>query len=117
MELFSFARYSANRSMPFRLSIPYVADQPFMALLFPALWKTTRSLAAIKSYIVDGLKDPVIGRKNEMERVIQILCRRTKNNPVLLGGHRQYRVECFRFFCFAFKPNRPFQSFAECVSR
>src|SRR5438270_2246646 len=29
--------------------------------------------------------DPVIGRKNEIERVIQVLCRRTKNNPVLLG--------------------------------
>lgn len=29
--------------------------------------------------------DPVIGRKGEIERVIQILCRRTKNNPVLLG--------------------------------
>src|SRR5476651_2131643 len=32
-----------------------------------------------------GDLDPVIGRKNEIERVIQILCRRTKNNPVLLG--------------------------------
>jgi ATP-dependent Clp protease ATP-binding subunit ClpC len=30
-----------------------------------------------------GEMDPVIGRKNEIERVIQILCRRTKNNPVL----------------------------------
>src|SRR5512147_2091944 len=29
--------------------------------------------------------DPVIGRQNEIERVIQILSRRTKNNPVLLG--------------------------------
>ena len=29
--------------------------------------------------------DPVIGRANEMERVVQILCRRQKNNPVLLG--------------------------------
>ena len=29
--------------------------------------------------------DPVIGRGNEIERVIQVLCRRTKNNPVLLG--------------------------------
>ena len=29
--------------------------------------------------------DPVIGRSTEIERVIQILCRRTKNNPVLLG--------------------------------
>ena len=32
-----------------------------------------------------GELDPVIGRKMEIERVIQILCRRTKNNPVLLG--------------------------------
>ncbi|MGD0016165.1 MAG: ATP-dependent Clp protease ATP-binding subunit [Verrucomicrobiia bacterium] len=32
-----------------------------------------------------GELDPVVGRKNEIERVIQILCRRTKNNPVLLG--------------------------------
>ena len=33
----------------------------------------------------NGELDPVIGRKDELERVIQILCRRTKNNPVLLG--------------------------------
>ncbi len=32
-----------------------------------------------------GQLDPVIGRANEIERVMQILCRRTKNNPVLLG--------------------------------
>jgi len=32
-----------------------------------------------------GEMDPVVGRKNEIKRVIQILCRRTKNNPVLLG--------------------------------
>src|SRR6059036_3864851 len=32
-----------------------------------------------------GELDPVIGRRNEIERVIQILCRRTKNNPVLIG--------------------------------
>ncbi|MGP1273164.1 MAG: Clp protease N-terminal domain-containing protein, partial [Phycisphaerales bacterium] len=29
--------------------------------------------------------DPVIGREREIERVVQVLCRRTKNNPVLLG--------------------------------
>ena len=29
--------------------------------------------------------DPVIGRESEIERVIQVLCRRTKNNPVLIG--------------------------------
>jgi len=33
----------------------------------------------------EGKLDPVIGRKDEIERVIQILSRRTKNNPVLLG--------------------------------
>ncbi len=32
-----------------------------------------------------GEMDPVVGRKNEISRVIQILCRRTKNNPVLVG--------------------------------
>ncbi len=32
-----------------------------------------------------GELDPVIGRHNEIERVIQVLCRRTKNNTVLLG--------------------------------
>ncbi len=34
---------------------------------------------------IDGKLDPVIGRKNEIDRVIQILSRRTKNNPVLIG--------------------------------
>src|SRR5690606_10253668 len=33
----------------------------------------------------DGKIDPVIGRAKEIERVIQILSRRTKNNPVLIG--------------------------------
>ena len=33
----------------------------------------------------DGKLDPVIGRDEEIRRVIQILCRRTKNNPVLVG--------------------------------
>ena len=32
-----------------------------------------------------GKLDPVIGRQNEIERVVQVLSRRTKNNPVLLG--------------------------------
>ena len=34
---------------------------------------------------MDGLLDPLIGRDYELERVVQILCRRTKNNPVLIG--------------------------------
>jgi ATP-dependent Clp protease ATP-binding subunit ClpC len=48
----------------------------------PALKAFGRDLTEISR---KGDMDPVIGRKNEIERVIQILCRRTKNNPVLLG--------------------------------
>ncbi len=33
----------------------------------------------------DGKLDPVIGRDNEIRRVVQVLSRRTKNNPVLIG--------------------------------
>src|SRR5262245_1207066 len=48
----------------------------------PALKAFGRDLTEIAR---TGEMDPVIGRFNEIERVIQILCRRTKNNPVLLG--------------------------------
>ena len=34
---------------------------------------------------MDSQLDPLVGREGELERVIQILCRRTKNNPVLIG--------------------------------
>src|SRR3712207_9329397 len=33
----------------------------------------------------DGKLDPVVGRETEIERIMQILSRRTKNNPVLVG--------------------------------
>ena len=48
----------------------------------PALKAFGRDLTEIAK---KGEMDPVIGRAQEIERVIQILCRRTKNNPVLLG--------------------------------
>ena len=48
----------------------------------PALDSFGRDLTQLA---IDDELDPVIGRKNEIERLIQILCRRTKNNPVLLG--------------------------------
>jgi len=34
---------------------------------------------------MDGQLDPLVGREGELERSVQILCRRTKNNPVLIG--------------------------------
>ncbi|MBR5330823.1 MAG: ATP-dependent Clp protease ATP-binding subunit [Akkermansia sp.] len=48
----------------------------------PALSAFGRDLTARAAA---GEMDPVIGRQAELERIIQILCRRTKNNPVLLG--------------------------------
>jgi len=48
----------------------------------PALDSFGRDLTELAR---EGSLDPVIGRANEIERVVQILCRRTKNNPVLLG--------------------------------
>jgi ATP-dependent Clp protease ATP-binding subunit ClpA len=37
------------------------------------------------SLLVKGKLDPVIGREDELQRVIQVLCRRRKNNPILVG--------------------------------
>ena len=39
----------------------------------------------LNEMVRQGKIDPVIGREREIERVIQVLCRRTKNNPALLG--------------------------------
>jgi ATP-dependent Clp protease ATP-binding subunit ClpC len=48
----------------------------------PALDSFGRDLTELAR---NGELDPVIGRQNEIERLVQVLCRRTKNNPVLLG--------------------------------
>ncbi len=48
----------------------------------PALDEYSRDLTKAAA---EGKLDPVIGRKDEIRRVMQILCRRTKNNPCLIG--------------------------------
>ncbi|MBR2865376.1 MAG: ATP-dependent Clp protease ATP-binding subunit [Elusimicrobiaceae bacterium] len=48
----------------------------------PTLDEYTRDLTALAE---KGALDPVIGREDEIERLVQILARRTKNNPVLIG--------------------------------
>jgi ATP-dependent Clp protease ATP-binding subunit ClpC len=48
----------------------------------PALDSFGRDLTELAK---EGSLDPVIGRTTEIERLVQVLCRRTKNNPVLLG--------------------------------
>jgi ATP-dependent Clp protease ATP-binding subunit ClpB len=49
---------------------------------FQSLEKYGRDLTALARA---GKVDPVIGRDEEIRRVIQVLSRRTKNNPVLIG--------------------------------
>ena len=48
----------------------------------PTLDKFSRDMTQMAR---DGKYDPIIGRQDEMDRVMQILCRRTKNNPCLIG--------------------------------
>ncbi|MGK5083174.1 ATP-dependent Clp protease ATP-binding subunit ClpA [Bdellovibrionota bacterium FG-1] len=55
-------------------SIPHVADDPL------ALYTTNLNERAKQGKI-----DPLVGRQNELDRMIQTLCRRRKNNPLLVG--------------------------------
>jgi ATP-dependent Clp protease ATP-binding subunit ClpC len=48
----------------------------------PHLYEFSRDLTEAA---LEGKLDPLVGRDNEIDRVVQILCRRTKNNPVLIG--------------------------------
>jgi ATP-dependent Clp protease ATP-binding subunit ClpC len=57
-------------------------DDPKKPPKTPALAAFGRDLTALAE---QGKLDPVIGRADEIERVMRILCRRTKNNPALLG--------------------------------
>lgn len=61
---------------------PKSKDQSKSKTETPTLDQFGRDLTAIAR---QGKIDPVIGRQKEIERVIQILCRRTKNNPCLIG--------------------------------
>lgn len=71
---------------PRTLSIPLSRRVAYPAVLTPqayqALERYSRDLTAAARA---GKLDPVIGRDDEIRRTIQILSRRTKNNPVLLG--------------------------------
>lgn len=58
------------------------AQEPVKTGKTPAIDAYGRNLNKLAR---EGKLDPVIGRENEIERIIQILSRRTKNNPVLLG--------------------------------
>lgn len=60
----------------------YTGQEPVKTDKTPAIDAYGRNLNKLAK---EGKLDPVIGRKEEIERIVQILSRRTKNNPVLLG--------------------------------
>lgn len=62
--------------------IAHIGPRPHRRSPTPMLDQFSRDLTKLAE---EGKLDPVIGRDKEIERVIQILCRRTKNNPVLIG--------------------------------
>jgi len=57
-------------------------DSPTAESSLQALEKFCRNLTKLAS---EGKMDPVIGREEEIRRTMQVLCRRTKNNPMLIG--------------------------------
>ena len=63
-----------------------------MQFLMAVIWKMDQENVCRSNTVHDltekamlGKLDPMIGRESEMERLMQILCRRTKNNPCLIG--------------------------------
>jgi ATP-dependent Clp protease ATP-binding subunit ClpC len=62
--------------------MPYLFTQDAEKSEVPHLAEFTRDLTADA---VEGKLDPLIGRDAEIDRLVEILCRRTKNNPVLIG--------------------------------
>ena len=82
-ELDESAAPEVDISLPQEMQMP-PSSQPAAAKKSqtPTLDEYTRDLTALAK---KGALDPVIGREDEIERLVQILARRTKNNPVLLG--------------------------------
>jgi len=69
----------ASETAGSRREAPVVAAVPYRT---PTLNSVSRDLTQLAA---EGRLDPVIGRADEIERVVRILARRTKNNPVLIG--------------------------------
>ena len=69
-----------------------LSDDAMLQTIMPIDKKTKRKEGALDFFAsnlthpdIQSSIDPVIGREKEIERMMQILCRRTKNNPILLG--------------------------------
>lgn len=82
LELLGGVGVAGPGAMPFGTAPAQAAGQPRNKSNTPTLDAYGRDLTALAR---EGKLDPVVGREKEIERVIQVLSRRTKNNPVLIG--------------------------------
>ena len=80
--ILQMAKLAASKLGSNYVGAPYPGAEPGEKEGGSALEKFGRDLTKMAA---EGKIDPVIGRQTEIERVIQILSRRTKNNPVLIG--------------------------------
>ncbi len=75
-------RIATIRAVGERLSVPAAGGQDASGFTGKALEEFATDLTQLAA---EGKIDPVVGRQQEIERVVQILGRRSKNNPVLIG--------------------------------
>ena len=72
--------------LPRRLKIIKKNQLKKLLELIPKQAKGLETYAVnLNKLVSEGKIDPLIGRETEVERVVQILCRRRKNNPLLVG--------------------------------
>lgn len=72
--------------VPLTLLLVFSSARCLKCISFPAEKNALEQFCVdLTARVSEGLIDPVIGRETEVQRIIEILCRRTKNNPILLG--------------------------------
>ena len=89
MELLEIIRISAGSMKPMMVMLKPAGAASSLRISAmvtksetPALNQFGRDLTQLAR---EGALDPIIGREDEIDRILQVLCRRTKNNPILLG--------------------------------
>src|SRR5438132_251355 len=75
-----FARYEASQ-----FGSPYIETEHLLLGRLRESSLLSEFSRDLTQAAMDSQLDPLVGREGELERVVQILCRRTKNNPVLIG--------------------------------
>ena len=82
LDVVEYVAHEGNSSTPIEERLKPKEEDPETKKSFTQLEKFTIDFTARAH---QGLIDPLIGRDTELERVMQVLCRRRKNNPLLVG--------------------------------